>query len=783
MRKWTYLVAALLLGGTTATFTGCIDNDEPAGITELRGAKAELLRAKAAVQMAEAAIKNAQAACLEADALWKAEKAAQEKIQTEINAAKGEQEKAYWQQEAQKSAEAFNAEMYKLQAVTAQEKLKYEQALAQVELALTTYKDNIYATALNDLMFSKSFEYKEVTYTESNGNITSTSTSKSITGGLQGLATKLANTKDGLAKLMRQKSLLEFSYDPEALITGVTNQVAVEEGKVAAIKENLADLKVVAETPLADFEAKYKEISDKKDAIDKQIAALDVTKANDADYQAALQKEEQIAKDKAAKGEFTFAIPAPIQDSFKGELDNMIAALPPASGTATPTDLETSLEAIQKAAVKDRVTGEYSFPNSFRLSLTLDNKDELLTKLIDGIKNKVLTPEQLATEKGTLAALKIDNDALQAKLGAATTAWTEAYNAYKAAYDAGKYASEDGNDARSLIMADYVTYTDAITAANGDAAKEKIALDKFVAKYKTYFTDRTKLDGLKLDAAVDITKDATKFAAWDALTEAEKYGVSDLTNVPAGDETGFAGALWQAADEIGYTKDCQTVVTYAEWSEASSNTVARLVSGGLADNTFTKQEKYEDASDKVNNAADWTTLNDALLAMQTTNDDALAKLVAAQQEVNVAKAKVEEKYAAEKSKLEVQQAGMDEILDAMVGAVASGATQATYENAIKQIKDAIVAIEGAPSTTDPSTGNITVVTGTLAQAQAQLNMYTKLLAALKDGSYEQAEASAIKLLDAQITSQKDVITVLTALFTKASAQKDALLANLTGSAE
>ena len=36
MRKWTYLVAALLVGGATTTFTGCIDNDEPAGIEQQR---------------------------------------------------------------------------------------------------------------------------------------------------------------------------------------------------------------------------------------------------------------------------------------------------------------------------------------------------------------------------------------------------------------------------------------------------------------------------------------------------------------------------------------------------------------------------------------------------------------------------------------------------------------------------------------------------------------------------------------------------------------------------
>ncbi|MCS2594086.1 hypothetical protein NXV74_12340 [Bacteroides thetaiotaomicron] len=39
MRKWTYLVATLLMAGTTATFTGCIDTDEPEGIVDLRGSK------------------------------------------------------------------------------------------------------------------------------------------------------------------------------------------------------------------------------------------------------------------------------------------------------------------------------------------------------------------------------------------------------------------------------------------------------------------------------------------------------------------------------------------------------------------------------------------------------------------------------------------------------------------------------------------------------------------------------------------------------------------------
>lgn len=44
MRKWTYLVAALLVGGATTTFTGCIDNDEPAGIEHFAERKRNSLR-------------------------------------------------------------------------------------------------------------------------------------------------------------------------------------------------------------------------------------------------------------------------------------------------------------------------------------------------------------------------------------------------------------------------------------------------------------------------------------------------------------------------------------------------------------------------------------------------------------------------------------------------------------------------------------------------------------------------------------------------------------------
>lgn len=149
MKKVKYLVAALLLMGATTTFTSCIDNDEPAGITELRGAKAELLKAKAAVELANAAYVDAQTqyelSMVEYQNLWnenlklenqlkeltlQEQTARTEAAIAEINA-KLEQNKLYWEKE-------------KLAAETAlaQAQKEYEDAMKALELAKDYLSDN-----------------------------------------------------------------------------------------------------------------------------------------------------------------------------------------------------------------------------------------------------------------------------------------------------------------------------------------------------------------------------------------------------------------------------------------------------------------------------------------------------------------------------------------------------------------------------------------------------------------------------------------------------------------
>ena len=94
MKKWTYLVAACMLAGATPVLTGCIDNDEPAGIEQLRVAKSELLRAQALVEAAKVDQMAAQNALIEAQAAYQEALAKTEEANARIQEAIADQEEA-----------------------------------------------------------------------------------------------------------------------------------------------------------------------------------------------------------------------------------------------------------------------------------------------------------------------------------------------------------------------------------------------------------------------------------------------------------------------------------------------------------------------------------------------------------------------------------------------------------------------------------------------------------------------------------------------------------------
>ncbi|MBD3592257.1 hypothetical protein [Bacteroides sp. GM023] len=169
MRKWTYLVAALLMAGTTATFTGCIDTDEPEGITNLRGAKSELIKAQAAVELVEVEMQKAKVANQEL--LNKAQELANQKaeydnqlqalevklkeLKVELEQATNEAEKARIEAEIAESnkrkadaennmalaAEKFKEDMLAAQEATARAQASYDIAMEEIELAKLTLSD------------------------------------------------------------------------------------------------------------------------------------------------------------------------------------------------------------------------------------------------------------------------------------------------------------------------------------------------------------------------------------------------------------------------------------------------------------------------------------------------------------------------------------------------------------------------------------------------------------------------------------------------------------------
>lgn len=162
MKKLTYLVASLLTTATVGmTFTGCIDNDEPYGIEQLRGAKAELLKSKKALVEAEAQYKLALA---EAEKV----KAAAEAAYYDAMRAKTEAEIAEIRQRMDDAARIAEQQLQNLKVAYEQALLAYEKERLTLSQQQQTILDGFYTkyfTALNN------YNEKYMDYVEAQKNL------------------------------------------------------------------------------------------------------------------------------------------------------------------------------------------------------------------------------------------------------------------------------------------------------------------------------------------------------------------------------------------------------------------------------------------------------------------------------------------------------------------------------------------------------------------------------------------------------------------------------------
>ena len=149
------MVAACMLAGTTPVITGCVDTDEPAGIEQLRGAKAELLQAKAQVELAKAEVIKAKVAYVNAltreqEAIALQEELNAEKIRLENQLKETElqeqqallqQQLAKIEQEMEEAAKEHEANMIAKEQAVAEAKRAYEVAMQQIAIAQALGRD------------------------------------------------------------------------------------------------------------------------------------------------------------------------------------------------------------------------------------------------------------------------------------------------------------------------------------------------------------------------------------------------------------------------------------------------------------------------------------------------------------------------------------------------------------------------------------------------------------------------------------------------------------------
>lgn len=800
MRKWTYLVAALLMGGVSTSLTSCIDNDEPAGITDLRGAKAELLRAKAQVELAEAAIRNANAAIQQAKADYLQEKVAQEKLTTDYLTAKNEDDKIALQQQAALREQTYLAQLYAAQTAAKQAELDYQTALAKIEISLATVKDDAYAEALYDLLNNKAFNYQKykvsIDPTTNKVKIEKDGTATGTVQGLIGLSKELATVKQDLADVIQQNLILGYQFDKDALKNDVAVQVEVKKAELAVEEKTLAELKEIIGISLEDFEAKYQEIVDKKKEAENNKANVSIEKAKDMaeNYDG---KAQELKNKRAAESEFTFDIPADVQDGFyqivsqaKTDADTEYSNWETTNPSATDEQKEAkkkelgipTYETILKLATVN-AEGEYAFTNGMKVNATAATKQDIIEAVKEDVEEKAEAQDVALLEQDMKLAEEAETE-LKKTFDAAEKTWKAAAAAYDKAYKADKYHIT-GQSEYDVVKGAVETYN------NSDkSAADQTAL---INAYKKYLNGdgtlegRTKLDGFKPADNINIataTADnlSARLTAFLSATDRDRFGDSTPTM-----NGGYYEALKEAVADFGVTVDQRTAYTYEEWTAAqeASTTLPGATSGTATFNYFTAMDEHAKAVkayEEAANVADWVTL---LANIEKVEEAVLAETNALQLEeaaLDKVKAEIEAKYAVQEATYQAEAKSYGDILNAMAAAVpdVDGSlgtiTQANYDQAIANLKAEIASYEGASlSETD---GKITL--GTISQKKQEVALYENLLKGLEDGSYQAEEEILKNYNDALIEAYNMQIEVLQALFDKANAQKDSYMEALTG---
>lgn len=512
MRKWTYLVAALLMGGVSTSLTSCIDNDEPAGINDLRGAKAEFIRAKADYEAALTAYQMIENQIKEQELARETILTQMKELELEVAQAQTEYDVARINAQKELLIEEYNTKLANQKAWTAQAEAELIKALNALEII-----------ELNDRNDKFTAQIKNI---------------RTALTGTNGALEELREAQEDL--LDAKKEVMDYVSQSKYFKTKKALKKSIHENDLTILEGLLKDYQSITA-------ADEKALQEKVEALKEKILALDQKELDEWQKLQELKKSDAFLKfsdaiknmQLAQKKDTAFVVKkvdAAIADGFHTAVSNVSAWTSPnfeigdffketASGEYEMTaDLVSKTEELQNLSVNDLQT---AVQNQYQGQYVADynnlfNTSKSATDLFDAATGKVKASiaANVAAEKNRLE--KIDAPNTKKSFEETVKAWIEA----KLAID--KYIvenkSQDEDAGFAAIEQAVKDYNDPEVTKNQDAKAAKALRDKLF----TYIETRNAIDdgaenmetvlaAYEADKTTDPLDDAATLASFNAL--------------------------------------------------------------------------------------------------------------------------------------------------------------------------------------------------------------------------------------------------------------------------
>lgn len=593
MKKWTYLVAAGMMLGATPVFTGCIDNDEPEGISILRGAKAELLKAKASVEAAKVEQVKAEAAYLLAQAEYQKALAATENANAKIKEAIAKQEEA-----KAKLIETQNeVEKQKLQAEIAA--LEHQKDMWEIE------KKNAITSAEQAVkMWELAYKQAELAYEQALLDLASkkaTLTQKQqllladYVAEVKTAKKTLADKKEEVRKAQRavnkaaqvvEETEADKEYFQFELARTLRQETKALEGYEAALEE--------AKVELGEFETmKPTELSAKLDALKQELKDLR-KKIADESVKAA---EERRAIQEGEQAELIKKMQAMYESQYNDEIEIPAFTYPEVVGMALPLGW-TNLKDVEYEALT------YTWQNQANYTHRLG----VLKSLLANFQRWTRDENDNEWTAQRIAELKKDIEDANAEVKTLKEEWKEAVDAYHR-------TPADINIDLSKITG-YSEAVAAITDFNTAVEELNKAWEDFDKARNDYNTVRREFSMHKNNIKGEYDAEHNRLDPWSKASEmatAEQKRLKEVYDALAEDPNADEDALQEASD----------AVNNFDWWEFRQKSYAELVK---------PLEEIRDAALKAENDKRIA----AETALRTANEVYNAKRTALDTQVGVA---------------------------------------------------------------------------------------------------------------------------------------------------